>query len=140
MDTLSCFISLFRLDDTLPFVQIPNGNKHFCILMCAIFLFFIAGSTSRRNKGNLKFQLVARAKQMRLPYLLGSPTLSRETKMPAALFGRVAYLYTLPIVFPIQSIHYLFKYPRSYRLNKHVSCPLGRFLQPTSKYVVAIRT
>ena len=64
MNTLPCFVSLFRLDDTLPLVQIPDGNNFSCILMCAIILFFfIAGCTSRRNKKNPVFQLVARAKK-----------------------------------------------------------------------------
>ena len=90
MDMLPCFISLFRLDDTLPFVQTPNGNKFFYTLIRAIYFFFIAGSTSKRNKGNLVCQLVARAKKMRLPDLLGSPTLSREAKI--LLFS--AGLYT----------------------------------------------
>ena len=45
------------------------------------FLFFIASSTSSRNKGNPVFLLVPRPGKMRLPFLLGSPTLSRETKM-----------------------------------------------------------
>ena len=62
--------------------QIPDGNNFSCILMCTIILFFIAGCTSRRNKRNPVFQLVARAKnKIRLPYLLGSPTLSREAKI-----------------------------------------------------------
>ena len=50
--------------------------------MCAIFLFFIAGSTSRKNKRNPVFQFVARAEKMLLPWTFGSPTLSRETKIP----------------------------------------------------------
>ena len=49
--------------------------------MCAIFLFFIAGSTSRKDKRNPVFQFVARADKMLLPWTFGSPTLSRETKI-----------------------------------------------------------
>ena len=49
--------------------------------MNVVLLSLLAGSTSRRNKGNLVFLSVARAGKMRLPFQLGSLTLLRETKM-----------------------------------------------------------
>ena len=58
-----------------------EANSWMVWLIHAIFFFFTAGSTNRRNKGNPVFLLVPRPGKMRIPFLLGSPTLSRETKM-----------------------------------------------------------
>ena len=95
MDMLTCFVSLFRLDDTLPLFQIPNGNNFFFILMCAIF-FFIAGSR-RKNKRNPVFQFVARAEKMLLLCLFGPHFVPRKK-----ILHFYTYIQTQPTFFPIQ--------------------------------------
>ena len=66
------------------------------------FFFFIAGSTSRRNKGNPVFLLVSRAGKMRLPCLLGSPTLSRETKMLHFLQASQVHMRSRKLGMPVR--------------------------------------